>query len=113
LTNLNHLIPWDINPHSNQTSTANAAAGGAAQYHQQRTTAIRSYKNNRRGYFLYVNILLNLYNKFSVAASSSIWDVTVRIYIGCEYECPRGHRFICSSPNHMIRVGPNGLVKVC
>ncbi|CAF4339753.1 unnamed protein product, partial [Rotaria sordida] len=48
LTNLNHLIPWDINPHNNQTSTTNAAGGGAAQYHQQRTTATRSYKNNRR-----------------------------------------------------------------
>ncbi|CAF3842401.1 unnamed protein product [Rotaria sordida] len=94
LTNLNHLIPWDINPHNNQTSTTNAAGGGAAQYHQQRTTATRSYKNNRRG-----------------AASSSIWDVTIRVYIGCEYECPRGHRFMCSSPNHVIRVGPNGIVK--
>ncbi|CAF0990983.1 unnamed protein product [Rotaria sp. Silwood1] len=94
LTSLNHLIPWDINPHNNQTSTTNAAGGGAAQYHQQRTTATRSYKNNRRG-----------------AASSSIWDVTIRVYIGCEYECPRGHRFLCASPNHVIRVGQNGIVK--
>jgi hypothetical protein len=51
LTNLNHLIPWDINPHSNQTSAGNAAAAGAAKYHQQRTTAGRSYKNNRRGFY--------------------------------------------------------------
>ncbi|CAM4810811.1 unnamed protein product [Rotaria magnacalcarata] len=95
LTGLNHLIPWDINPHNNQASTANAGGGGgAAQYHQQRTTTTRSYKNNRRG-----------------AASSSIWDVTIRIYIGCEYECPRGHRFLCSSPNHVVRVGQNGAVK--
>jgi hypothetical protein len=47
LTNLNHLIPWDINPYNNQASAANA--GGAAQYHQQRPTGTRSYKNNRRG----------------------------------------------------------------
>ncbi|CAF3502759.1 unnamed protein product [Adineta steineri] len=97
LTNLNHLIPWDINPHNNQATTNNAGGGGGgggAQYHQQRTTATRSYKNNRRG-----------------ATSSSIWDVTVRVYIGCEYECPRGHRFLCSSPNHVIRVGQNGIVK--
>ncbi|CAF2410601.1 unnamed protein product [Rotaria sp. Silwood2] len=99
LTNLNHLIPWDINPHNNQTSAANAAGGGGggggvAQYHQQRTTATRSYKNNRRG-----------------ATSASIWDVTIRVYIGCEYECPRGHRFMCSSPNHVIRVVQNGIVK--
>jgi hypothetical protein len=47
-----------------------------------------------------------------VATSSSIWDVSVRVYIGCEYECSRGHRFICSSPNHVIRVAQNGIVKV-
>lgn len=48
----------------------------------------------------------------AAAAGTSIWDVTVRVYIGCEYECPRGHRFICSSPNHVIRVAQNGVVKV-
>jgi hypothetical protein len=112
---LNHLIPWDINPHNNQTSTTNAGGGGAAQYHQQRTTATRSYKNTRRGYFFILSFIKFsfLCHKYSGAASSSIWDVTVRVYIGCEYECPRGHRFMCSSPNHVIRVGPNGLVKVC
>ncbi len=57
MTNLNYLIPWDINPHNNQASTNNAAAGGAAQYHQQRTTATRSYKNNRRGYFYKFHLL--------------------------------------------------------
>lgn len=46
------------------------------------------------------------------AARSSMWDATIRVYIGCEYECPRGHRFLCASPNHVIRVGPNGSVKV-
>ena len=52
--------------------------------------------------------------KFSLLAqaSSSIWDTTVRAYIGCEYECPRGHRFLCASPNHPVRVGANGVVKV-
>jgi len=49
LSNLNYLIAWEINPHNNQTSAANAAAGGAAQYHQQRPVPIRSYKSNRRG----------------------------------------------------------------
>jgi len=62
--------------------------------------------------FFYLCISIFDLINFSVAASSSIWDVTVRIYIGCEYECPRGHRFMCSSPNHIIRVGPNGVVKV-
>ena len=53
-----------------------------------------------------------LRHRFSAAARASIWDVTIRVYIGCEYECPRGHRFLCASPNHVIRIGPNGAVKV-
>ena len=46
------------------------------------------------------------------ASSASIWDTTIRVYIGCEYECLRGHRFISSSPNHTVRVAQNGVVKV-
>jgi len=95
LSNLNYLVPWDINPYNNQSSTNNAGAAGPAQYHQQRPNPTRSYKQNRRG----------------PASSASIWDTTIRVYIGCEYECLRGHRFISSSPNHTVRVAQNGVVK--
>ena len=117
MTNLNHLIPWDINPHNNQASTNNPAGGGAAQYHQQRPPAARSYKHNRRGTLFLHSLPCDLpfiyLDECLGGQSSSIWDVTIRAYIGCEYECPRGHRFLCSSPNHVIRVGPNGVPKVC
>ena len=28
---------------------------------------------------------------------------TVKIFIGVEYECPRGRRFICSGPDNMLK----------
>lgn len=29
----------------------------------------------------------------------------LKIFVGCEYECPRGHRFFMSSPNTILRGG--------
>ena len=37
---------------------------------------------------------------------------TVRVFIGMEYECPRGHRFFCSAPDKVIKVLGNCSVKV-
>ncbi|XP_076452120.1 LOW QUALITY PROTEIN: nonsense-mediated mRNA decay factor SMG8-like [Babylonia areolata] len=48
------------------------------------------------------------------AAQKSVSDPaenTVRVYIGMEYECPRGHRFFCSSPDKVIKVLGNCSVK--
>ncbi|KAI8796259.1 protein smg8 [Biomphalaria glabrata] len=36
---------------------------------------------------------------------------SVRIYLGMEYECPRGHRFFCSGPDKVIKVSSNSIVK--
>lgn len=37
--------------------------------------------------------------------------VTIKAYIGLEYECPLGHRFICSGPDRIVRLFNNGTVK--
>ncbi|RNA03061.1 SMG8 [Brachionus plicatilis] len=37
--------------------------------------------------------------------------VTIKAYIGLEYECPLGHRFICSGPDRIVRLFNNGSVK--
>ncbi|KAH8039285.1 hypothetical protein HPB51_005531 [Rhipicephalus microplus] len=36
---------------------------------------------------------------------------TVKVFIGVEYECHHGHRFMCSSPERMLRTTSTGLVK--
>lgn len=39
-------------------------------------------------------------------------SVTIRAFMGMEYECPMGHRFICSGPDRLVKVSSNGTVKV-
>lgn len=36
----------------------------------------------------------------------------VKIFIGVEYECYRGHRFMCSGPDRVLRITNSGHVKV-
>lgn len=36
----------------------------------------------------------------------------IRAFIGVEYECPCGHRFICSGPDKLVKLSNNGVVKV-
>lgn len=41
-----------------------------------------------------------------------VGEVNLRIYLGDEYECPRGHRFFCSGPEKVIKVSSSSTVKV-
>ncbi|XP_078674787.1 nonsense-mediated mRNA decay factor SMG8-like isoform X2 [Branchiostoma floridae x Branchiostoma belcheri] len=38
-------------------------------------------------------------------------DSFVRVYIGYEYECARGHRFLCSGPDKVMKTSTSGAVK--
>ncbi|XP_050543577.1 nonsense-mediated mRNA decay factor SMG8 isoform X2 [Daktulosphaira vitifoliae] len=38
-------------------------------------------------------------------------EFSVKIFIGVEYECPRGHRFMCSAPDKILTTASNGIVK--
>uniref|UniRef100_A0A2S2PTR6 Nonsense-mediated mRNA decay factor SMG8 n=2 Tax=Schizaphis graminum TaxID=13262 RepID=A0A2S2PTR6_SCHGA len=38
-------------------------------------------------------------------------EFSVKIFIGVEYECPRGHRFMCSGPDKILTTAGNGIVK--
>lgn len=44
--------------------------------------------------------------------SQAAAPIVVKVYIGMEYECPCGHRFICSGPDRIVKVSSNGNVKV-
>jgi protein SMG8 len=39
-------------------------------------------------------------------------DITLRLLIGFEYECSRGHRFFLSSPDRVFKVPQSGIFKV-
>ncbi|XP_026284537.1 nonsense-mediated mRNA decay factor SMG8 isoform X3 [Frankliniella occidentalis] len=38
-------------------------------------------------------------------------EFVVKIFVGVEYECPRGHRFMCSAPDKVLKTSGSGLVK--
>lgn len=49
-------------------------------------------------------------NKGNNATAGSNSEVTVKVFVGIEYECPRGHRFMMSSPDKVLRAS-SGIVK--
>ncbi|KAL6257681.1 hypothetical protein P5V15_011262 [Pogonomyrmex californicus] len=38
-------------------------------------------------------------------------EFVVKIFVGVEYECPRGHRFMLSAPDKVLKATGNGIVK--
>jgi len=42
---------------------------------------------------------------------SDLSEFVVKIFVGVEYECPRGHRFMCSAPDKVLKTTGSGLVK--
>lgn len=43
--------------------------------------------------------------------TSSIMPQTVKVFIGVEYECSSGHRFMLSAPDKMLKAAPGSIVK--
>ncbi|RUS78116.1 hypothetical protein EGW08_014124 [Elysia chlorotica] len=82
----NFLLPWDISIKSEQAWPSVAETFGSGKKRQQR--------------------------KISKAGPEpGDTATTVRVYLGMEYECPRGHRFFCSGPDKIIKVSSNSMVK--
>lgn len=38
-------------------------------------------------------------------------EFNVKIFVGNEYECPRGHRFTCCSPDKILKATGTGIVR--
>ena len=50
--------------------------------------------------------------KIIISLSTEISELNLRVFLGEEYECPRGHRFFCSGPEKIIKVSSTSTVKV-
>ncbi|XP_056646647.1 nonsense-mediated mRNA decay factor SMG8 [Diorhabda sublineata] len=55
-------------------------------------------------------------NKYTIRgrrgrSSGSLPQFTVKVFIGVEYECSSGHRFMLSSPDRMLKAMSGGIVK--
>ncbi|EFX84763.1 hypothetical protein DAPPUDRAFT_222870 [Daphnia pulex] len=84
LTGSGFLLPWDI-PVRLQHNESNSLEG-------RRTHNIGYSGKGKR-------------------AKQGQHEFTVKVFIGVEYECPRGHRFMSSSPGRVLKATGAGLVK--
>ncbi|XP_077998852.1 nonsense-mediated mRNA decay factor SMG8-like [Glandiceps talaboti] len=83
----NHLLPWDI------------PIPGEAKSEQYWPIPSESGGGRRSG------------KKMDKRSQKDGGDSHVRAYIGNEYECARGGRFICSGPDKMVKVTGSGGIK--
>ena len=83
MVNYNFLVPWDIS----------VSKTGVTSLLDRKSSRKSTGENDN--------------NKLKDSSA-----ISIRGFIGMEYECPCGHRFICSGPDRLIRVSSNGTVKV-
>lgn len=81
LNSTNYLLPWDVTVYSK-------TKGGSQQNIKQQSTRGRRPRTNNN---------LPLF--------------TVKVFIGVEYECPRGHRFMLAAPDRVLKAAPGSIVK--
>ncbi|XP_044752474.1 protein SMG8 [Coccinella septempunctata] len=81
LSSTNYLLPWDV------TVYTKAKANMWPQLS-------RSSTRGRRG-----------------RSTGSLPQFTVKVFIGMEYECPQGHKFMLASPDKILKATPGSMVK--
>lgn len=86
LTATNFLLPWDVHVRLEH------AASWAASYEKSRNRKKPSMVATSAG-------------GDSASADGAGQVFVLKIFIGCEYECVRGHRFIMNSPDRLVRGG--------
>ena len=87
LTGSAFLLPWDVPVRVEPSETL--AEGGRRLYAAVSYSG-KGKRNNKQG---------------------GQQEFTVKVFIGLEYECPRGHRFMSSAPGKVLKATGAGLVK--
>ncbi|XP_059618175.1 nonsense-mediated mRNA decay factor SMG8 [Phlebotomus argentipes] len=82
LSGANFLIPWDVHVRLEHSTS------WAAYYEKNRPRKRNKHQSGDVG---------------------TVFQL--KIFVGCEYECPRGHRFIMASPDKILRGGGGSLAK--
>ncbi|XP_022901917.1 nonsense-mediated mRNA decay factor SMG8 [Onthophagus taurus] len=86
LNSTNYLLPWDVVVYSKPKPIISLDQHLDPQKFLLRQKRIRT--NNTR-----------------------VPQFTVKVFIGVEYECPRGHRFMLAAPDRVLRATPGSIVK--
>ncbi|XP_013398523.1 protein SMG8 [Lingula anatina] len=77
----NYLLPWDI----------------LVKGDREKWPAINEAPGGKKGK-----------NKRGQKSIPEPAEINMKVYLGLEYECPRGHRFFCSGPEKIIKVPGSG-----
>ncbi|EZA51583.1 hypothetical protein DMN91_010427 [Ooceraea biroi] len=94
------LLPWDVTvrlEHQKERSSLWPAVGDHGAH--------GGYGSGQRGKS-YQNM-----NSIRGRKSKGGKEFVVKIFVGVEYECPRGHRFMASAPDKVLKATGNGIVK--
>lgn len=90
-----YLLPWDLTvrlEHQQERSNAWPTVGDAAFSRGNKPLASSLLQRPRK-------------------TKRDTPEFVVKIFVGVEYECPRGHRFMCSAPDKVLKTSGSGLVK--
>lgn len=94
LSGTNFLLPWDVHVRLEH------AASWAASYEKSRSRKKPQPRNQAAA----------AGNVDGGSSSGNGQVFILKIFIGCEYECPRGHRFIMNAPDKVLR-GGTGIIR--
>lgn len=84
LSSTNYLLPWDVTVFSSSAKT------------QQNWPFVNKHANRGRR---------------NRSSNSNLPQFTVKVFIGVEYECTSGHRFMLAAPDKMLKAAPGSIVK--
>ncbi|XP_071455115.1 nonsense-mediated mRNA decay factor SMG8 [Hetaerina americana] len=111
LTGSSYLLPWDVTVRLEPTSlTSQHLSEKVSQKKYDRWPSVGDASNygpggmagsRKQSYFL----------RNSKKGRKDLSEFVVKIFVGVEYECPRGHRFMCSGPDRVLKTTNLGLVK--
>ncbi|XP_046388258.1 uncharacterized protein LOC124157509 [Ischnura elegans] len=106
-----YLLPWDVTVRLEPTSVSSQHfTEKVSQKKFDRWPSVSDASNygpggmigsRKQSYFL----------RNSKKGRKDLSEFVVKIFVGVEYECPRGHRFMCSGPDRVLKTTNLGLVK--
>ncbi|XP_047108247.1 nonsense-mediated mRNA decay factor SMG8 isoform X1 [Schistocerca piceifrons] len=95
-----YLLPWDVTVR--------------LEHHRDRNSGWPAVGDSYRGKHPCSSPHMSsnlLRGRKSKGGNKDLSEFVVKIFVGVEYECPRGHRFMCAAPDKVLKTTGSGLVK--
>lgn len=103
-----YLLPWDVTVRLEHDKKGTCST----EVSEYRKNHVMRVRKNKAGEWSLPNLHAfskNVLNKFKNISDQS--EFVVKIFVGVEYECPRGHRFMTAGPDKIMKTTNCGQVK--